>query len=87
MIYEAIDKYRFIDLLTEDPHANFSYEGASYLFDLLDDVGEDIEFDRVAIRSQWYEYNDLGDLEDDGLSPDDEGVTALENGRYLVERQ
>jgi len=48
------------DRLTSDEFANWSSEGAhamiEYLEQLEDDLGERIEFDRVAIRCDYSEY-------------------------------
>ena len=53
------------DILTSDDNANWSYAGAcaliEYLDDLGDDLGEEFEFDRVAIRCEWSEYESLTD--------------------------
>lgn len=46
--------------LLADEYANWSRLGAyglaDYLQELSDDIGEDIEFDRVAIRCEYSEY-------------------------------
>jgi len=51
------------DLLASDDNANWSYAGAcaliEYLDDLGDDLGEEFEFDRVAIRCEYSEYDGL----------------------------
>ena len=45
---------------------NFSYEGLHALFEYLedyeDDIGEEIEFDMVAICCQYSEYDNLDDF-------------------------
>ena len=51
--------------LLQDENANWSYNGAyaiaNYLQDLEEDTGELIEFDRVAIRCDYSEYESLQD--------------------------
>lgn len=46
--------------LYEDEYAGWSYGGAralvEYLEELEDDIGEEIEFDRVALRCEYTEY-------------------------------
>jgi hypothetical protein len=70
------------DRLVADDNANWSYAGAraliEYLEDLENDTGEEIEFDRVAIRCDYSEYEsareaavDYGFAPDDGDDPDD----------------
>jgi hypothetical protein len=50
-------------LLIDDQNANWSYAGAfalvEHLEELEDSTGESMEFDRVAIRCDWSEYESL----------------------------
>lgn len=52
-------------ILVEDEYANFSYSGAKalieYLEDLEEDMGEEMEFDKVAIRCEFSQYDSLMD--------------------------
>ena len=61
-VYES----EFIDKLTNDEYASFTYYGASalydYLTDLEEDIGEEIQFDRVAIRCDYSEYKTLDEI-------------------------
>lgn len=61
MIKETVNEYRFRDVLLADEFASWSYGATKALFDyyeqLSDDIGEDIELDRVAIRCEWTEYD------------------------------
>ena len=49
--------------LVRDPYARWTHEGAraiiEYLEDMEEQTGEELEFDLVAIRSQWTEYETL----------------------------
>ena len=60
---KQVHEYEFIDSLTKDEYANFSYNGASALYDYLTDLeydmDQEIEFDRVAIRCDYSEYKTL----------------------------
>jgi len=63
------------DRLTSDEFANWSHEGAQamieYLEQLEHDMGEPIEFDRVAIRYQYSEYSSaLEAAKERGYKPD-----------------
>jgi len=73
-IVKPVSEYTFIDAMT--PHG-FSRAGAGTLFDwyedLSDDSGEDIEFDPVAFRCEWTEYDH------DGLITDFEYLVAGED--------
>lgn len=61
MIKQTMSEYEFTDGLLTDSYANWSREAVHALYDyyesLSDDLGEEIEFDRVAIRCDWSEYD------------------------------
>tara|TARA_R100000655_G_scaffold50830_1_gene88443 strand:+ start:246 stop:539 length:294 start_codon:yes stop_codon:yes gene_type:complete len=63
-VYES----EFIDSLTSDEYANFTYSGAralyDYLTDLEEDIGEEIQFNRIAIRCDYSEYKTLDEILD-----------------------
>lgn len=64
MIYERIDKQEFVRLLRQDTHSYLRHsgtEGLIAIYDFLNESGEDVEFDGVAIRSQFtfHDYEDL----------------------------
>ena len=56
----TVSEYTFVDSLT--PNA-FTYEGARALFEwyeqLENETGEQIEFDPVAIRCDWNQYESV----------------------------
>ena len=61
MITKYVSESSFIDDLKSDEYANWSYGACKALYayyeQLSDDIGEDIELDRVAIRCEWGEYD------------------------------
>tara|TARA_R110002020_G_scaffold22756_1_gene76517 strand:- start:291 stop:581 length:291 start_codon:yes stop_codon:yes gene_type:complete len=63
---KQVYEYEFIDSLTKDEYASFTYNGASalyeYLTDLEYDMDQEIEFDRVAIRCDYSEYKTLDEI-------------------------
>jgi hypothetical protein len=63
---KTVSKYEFTKDLLCDDYANWSYSGASALFEYLteleEDTGEQIEFDRVALRCDFSEYDNLEDI-------------------------
>ena len=77
-IIQTVNKSQFIDNLLADDYASWTYEDAEALFDyyedLSEDLGEDVELDRVALRCEWTradsidevieEYDDIESLED-----------------------
>ena len=77
-IIQTVNKSQFIDNLLADDYASWTYEDAEALFDYYeqfsDDMGEDVELDRVALRCEWTradsidevieEYDDINSLED-----------------------
>lgn len=65
MIYEQLTAEQFAEALTQDEYANWSYQGALALYDYFEELGEDIELDRVAIRCDYHEYETRQELLDD----------------------
>lgn len=65
MIYEQLTAEQFVQALTQDEYANWSYQGALALYDYFEELGEDIELDRVAIRCDYHEYETRQELLDD----------------------
>lgn len=61
-----VSKYTFTDVMTLK---GFSYNGAGALFNYLEDLeynlGEEIEFDPIALASEWYEYKTLEEIAHD----------------------
>lgn len=68
MIKETVNDCRFADVLLADEYASWTYGATKALFDyyeqLSEDIGEDIELDRVAIRCEWTEYNSAKEASD-----------------------
>ena len=64
----------------------FSYNGREALFDYLEDYeqscGTELDFDPVALRCEFTEYNDIKGAYEN-YQPDDEGLTELEMLEYL----
>ena len=67
MIYQELNTSDVATLLRADEHANWSADAAwaiaERLCELFDEIGEDFEFDRVAVRCDYSEYS-IGDLYD-----------------------
>ena len=62
---DTVTEYQFIDTMAQKQHG-FSYEGAKALFEYFEqyeqDTGEQMEFDPVAIRCDFDEYESLEDV-------------------------
>ena len=61
MIKQTMNTSDVVSQLMSDEYANWTYEGATALAEwyeeLSEGMGEDIEFDRVAIRCEWNELS------------------------------
>jgi len=68
MIIETLNQYQFVDNFKAIRPDNFTYEGLqaifSYLEDFSEDIGEDIEFDPIAICCEYTEYENLQEIID-----------------------
>jgi hypothetical protein len=69
---ETLNKYEIADRLSEDENSSFTYSGAmalaEHLEDLEADLGEELEFDKVAIRCDFSQYESLIDWATDYFS-------------------
>jgi hypothetical protein len=62
---QSITESYFVDQIVGDEYNNMSYDGAKALFDYFLDIengSEEIEFDKVAIRCAYTEYENLDSL-------------------------
>ena len=67
---QTITESQFIDAIVGDEYNSMSYEGAKALFQYLEDLESDTmngnfeeqEFDRVAIRCEFSEYENLDEV-------------------------
>jgi len=68
MIIETLNQYQFVDNFKAIRPDNFTYEGLqaifAYLEDFSEDIGEDIEFDPIAICCEYTEYENLQEIID-----------------------
>jgi hypothetical protein len=64
---DTIQEYQFVDEMSKKDHG-FSYHGAKALFEHLtqfeEDCGTDIEFDPIAFRCEYDEYENLKEVQD-----------------------
>jgi|TARA_R100001460_G_scaffold67270_2_gene107499 hypothetical protein len=58
----TVTSYEFRDEMIKH---GFSYEGAIALFDYLEEVDEDLEFDPTAFRCEFTEYANLKEFHSD----------------------
>ncbi len=63
---QTITESQFVDAIVGDEYNSMSYEGAEALFEYLEeleqDCGEELEFDKVAIRCEFSEYENLEEV-------------------------
>lgn len=90
MIKETVNESRFIDVLSTDEYASWSYGAIKALFEyyeqMSEDLGEDIELDRVAIRCEWSEYESAWEAMEQ-YQPEDMPTLDNSEGMDLVEIQ
>ena len=84
---QTLNKSQIVSLLRSDENAHWSLIACEALADYFEEyenaTGEEIEFDRVAIRCEWQEYDTAKDFADYYMDPKDlEGLEESE----LIER-
>ena len=77
---QTITENQFVDAIIGDDYNNMSYEGAQALFEYIeeyeDQTGEETEFDVVALRCEWTEYENIEEV-----SRDYEDIKSLDDLR------
>ena len=91
MIKWRLTKSEFVDEFLKIDSDSFSREALEVMFDYYNDVGVDVEFDPIAFRCDWSEYESEQDaLEQYGVDSMEDledmvvEVFRLSNGRVLV---
>ena len=83
---DTVTEYQFIDTMAQKQHG-FSYEGAKALFEYFEqyeqDIGEEMEFDPIAIRCDFDEYESLEDVKKS--YQDIETLEDLQNHTTVIE--
>ena len=83
---DTVTEYQFIDTMAQKQHG-FSYEGAKALFEYFEqyeqDIGEEMEFDPIAIRCDFDEYENLEDVKKS--YQDIETLEDLQNHTTVIE--
>ena len=83
---DTVTEYQFIDTMAQKQHG-FSYEGAKALFEYFEqyeqDTGEEMEFDPIAIRCDFDEYESLEDVKKS--YQDIETLEDLQNHTTVIE--
>ena len=83
---DTIQEYQFVDEMSGKDHG-FSYHGAKALFEHLtqleEDCETDIEFDPIAFRCEYDEYENLKAVQDN--YDDIESLEDLRNNTTVIE--
>ena len=83
---DTVTEYQFIDTMAQKQHG-FSFEGAKALFEYFEqyeqDTGEEMEFDPIAIRCDFDEYESLEDVKEN--YQDIESLEDLQNHTTVIE--
>jgi len=81
---DTIQEHQFVNEMSKKDHG-FSYEGAKALFDHLTqyekDCGKELEFDPIAFRCEYSEYNNLKEVKNDY---DVEDLEHLEQNTIVI---
>ena len=87
---QTLTKNQAADILLSDNYANWTYSGAialiEYLEDFEQDTGEEIEFDAVALRCGFSEYESVWDCVSDLIDIPDDMETENDALEWLQDR-
>ena len=83
---DTVKEYKFVAVMSQEQHG-FTREGARALFEYFEnfeqDTGEELEFDPVAIRCDFDEYESLEDVKKS--YQDIETLEDLQNHTTVIE--
>lgn len=90
---QTLSTERAVQLLLNDENANWTIQGAialiEYLESIEDDIGETIEFDPIAIRCDYSEYQSaieaLSDYTSETVEDDDAALEHLQNETAVIQ--
>lgn len=75
---------KFIDQFNQVRPQQFSYEALGELFEYYEELGENVEFDPVAICCEWSEVEQGSEEHRDAVEAD-AYILELDNGNALVQ--
>ena len=83
---DTIQEYQFVNEMSKKQHG-FSYEGSKALFEHLEqyeqDCDHELEFDPIAFRCEYDEYDNLKEVQDN--YNDIETLEDLQNNTTVIE--
>ena len=90
---KTLSTERAVQILLNDENANWTIQGAialiEYLESIEDDIGETIEFDPIAIRCDYSEYQSaieaLSDYTSETVEDDDSAIELLQNETVVIQ--
>lgn len=85
MIYIELNEHSFACELSKNKDNWFSYEGAKALYNYLNDCWIDIEFDAVALRSEFSEYTKEDIEEVMQYIEDNTILIEIDDGNYIIQ--
>ena len=80
----TLNVYNFRDLFNRVRPQQFTYEALGELFEYYEELGEDVEFDPVAICCEWSEVEQGSEEHRDAVEAD-AYILELDNGNALVQ--
>ena len=90
---KTLSTERAVQILLNDENANWTIQGAialvEYLESIEDEIGEPIEFDPIAIRCDYSEYESateaLSDYTSEAVKDDDSAIELLQNETVVIQ--
>ena len=88
---QSVTRFDFVDWFrgSDTYKNNFSYNGLNSLFDyfeeLEEDMGQEIDFDPIAICCEYSEYDNLEEIKDNYNSTDIQTIDDLRNHTSVIE--
>ena len=74
---ETITEYQFVNEMIK--HNHFTVQGSKVLFEHLEEIDSNAEFDPVGIRSAYHEYENFEEIQEEYSNLDIKSISELKD--------
>ena len=80
---ETITEYQFVNEMIK--HNHFTVQGSKVLFQYLEEINPNAEFDPVDIRCTYHEYENFKEIQEEYSNLDIRSISELEDYTMVLE--
>jgi len=80
---ETITEYQFVNEMIK--HNHFTVQGSKVLFQFLEEISPNAEFDPVDIRCRYHEYESFEEIQEEYSNLDIKSISELKDYTIVLE--